>query len=421
MHTVQMDTGDLILGLRGLTRKDGEASPREETYAAIELCNNLILYRTIFYDGRVVKVNLDEIQALQEKTTKAIENEETRELCQNKLQPIELEEETESKAIRGSATDTIKPLSVIDQMADTASTNPLYLQDPFGNLATILKFFEQAKAPGESSIRNLYEDRKIRGGRFFWAILQEECFDAMKEYLGKHKGNESRRLRILFARFRYRFAVHRGEEMREKDPEPNRSLDYQPEEGRQKMMAEFGDCLEQATSKEIELELMRQIYPDGSAAVKNSGDWVYVRKKTNIPLLVNRALLPLSKRGQYTRGGLVRECLELSQENSIEQIWNALDTYSSADEGKQREIREMMCDFAKTQSDPLVSGSRVLEAIKKVKPLEVLKELLAKTIADDLSATRHAATILGRSVQGLATKLEVLNSVQEVFGSIPKA
>lgn len=420
MHTVQIDTGDLILGLTGLTRKTGDASPREETAAAVELCNNLILYRTIFYDGRVVESNLAEIRRLKDLAHKAIDDADTRELWRNKVQPIELDEPTEAGTIRDSARQTIKPLLLLDQLTVAQSTNPLYVNDPFQNLPDILKFFEHAEAPEESAIRHLYDNRKIRGGRFFWGLLQEKCFGPVKEYLRKHKGNESFRLRVLFARFRYCFAANRGHHLHEIEPELTGSVDYQAEASRQKMIGQFADSLqpEQAWNKEIQEELMRRQYPDGNAAARKDGEWLFVNNRTNIPLLVNRALLPLTNK-QFKRAALLRECLELSQQTLIEQIWDALDTYNAADESKQREIRELMCDFAKTQSDPLVRGSRVLEAIKKIQPLEVLKEFFAKTLADSLSAERHSASILGRSINGLSAKLDVLGSVQEVFGSIP--
>ncbi len=177
MNTIQVDTGELILGLRGLARADGDVSPPEETGAAIELCNNLILYRTVFYDGNVVQSNLSEIDGLIAQILGKVNAGDTRELLQNKLQPMLLDEEMETKAVRESAEETIGPLSFIDQIVTgpMVSANPLYLKDPFKNLNDILKFFAQAKAPGESSISHLLTDRSIRGAASFGGFCRSHA------------------------------------------------------------------------------------------------------------------------------------------------------------------------------------------------------------------------------------------------------
>jgi hypothetical protein len=423
MNTIQVDTGELILGLRGLARADGDVSPPEETGAAIELCNNLILYRTVFYDGNVVQSNLSEIDGLIAQILGKVKAGDTRELLQNKLQPMLLDEEMETKAVRESAEETIGPLSFIDQIVTgpMVSANPLYLKDPFKNLNDILKFFAQAKAPGESSISHLLTDRSIRGGRFFWGLLQEPCFGNVKAYLKVNSGNESVRLRVLFARFRYRFAANRGQYISQANPEIAAKIDYQPELSRQVLMGQFEDSLGavSAWKKKIEPELMEKVYADGAAHLSSGNGWLHVSHNISIPLLINRALQPLSKAGRLSRTGLVRQCLELSQEERIERIWNSLDTYDGATESEQREIREQMREYAKTLSDPLVRGKNIFEAITKIHPPEILKEFFAKTIAENLSASRHAASILGRSVAGLSNRTEVLTEVQAVFGSIP--
>ncbi|MFI5072958.1 MAG: hypothetical protein ACHP8A_18950, partial [Terriglobales bacterium] len=242
MNTIQIDTGELILGLRGLTRADGDVSPPEETGATVELCNNLILYRTVFYDGNVVQSNLSEIDGLIAQILGKVEDGDTRELLQNKLQAMPIDEEMETEAVRESAKETIGPLSFIDQIVTgpMVSANPLYLKDPFKNLNDILKFFAQAEAPEESSISHLLTDRSIRGGRFFWGLLQGACFGDVKTYLKVNAGNESARLRVLFARFRYRFAANRGRYTSQANPETAGRIDYQPELSRQVLMEQFG-------------------------------------------------------------------------------------------------------------------------------------------------------------------------------------
>jgi hypothetical protein len=423
MNTIQVDTGDLILGLRGLTRPDGTASPREETGAAIELCNNLILYRTVFYDGNVVQSNLSEIDTLIAQILGRIPDNDTRELLQNKLQPLLLDEELEPAAVRNSAREAIGPLSYIDQLvpAPLAAANPLYLNDPFKDLDTILKFFSLPSAPEQTSISHFFTDRSIRGGRFFWGLLQKECFDEVKTYLLSHRGNESVRLRVLFARFRYRFAANRGQQVSLANPEIAAKIDYQPELSRQILMGQFRDSLGRVSAwkQEIEPDLTEKLYSDGAAYLSKGNGWLYLSRNISIPLLVNRALQPLSKANQLNRTSLVRQCMELSQHEDIERIWNSLETYSSAKEKEQREIREQMRDYAKTLTDPLVSGKVVVEAITKIHPQEILKDLFVKTISDNLSPSRHAASILGRSVAGLSNMEDVLKEVQAAFGSIP--
>lgn len=423
MNTVQVDTGDLIPGLRGLARPEGEKSSKEETGAAVELCNNLILYSTVFYDGNVFESHLSEIDSLITQISQRIEDDDTRELFLNKLQPLLLDQETEPSVVRESAREAIGFLPVIEQLvaAPAASTNPFYQDDPFTDLPTFLNFLSLRGPLEDPRIRALFTDRSIRGGRFFWGLLQEECFDARKRYLEANPGQEAVRLRVVFWRFRYRFAANRSQHVSEANREIIGRIYYHPERSRLTLMSQFEKCLDEVSiwKKSVEPELMRKVYPDGAAYLDSSSDSLYLTSRTNIPLLVNRAFRPLSEAGQLSRANLVRKCLELSQDKAIDQIWNALETYNDLSEKEKRESREQMREYAKTLSDPLVSGKRVLEAIKKVDPREFAKELLLKTIADNLSASRHASSILGRSIKGLSTKLEVLGAVQTVFGSIP--
>ena len=93
---------------------------------------------------------------------------------------------------------------------------------------------------------------------------------------------------------------------------------------------------------------MEKVYADGAAHLSSGNGWLHVSHNISIPLLINRALQPLSKAGRLSRTGLVRQCLELSQEERIERIWNSLDTYDGATESEQREIREQMREYAKT-------------------------------------------------------------------------
>lgn len=424
MNTVQVDTGDLIPGLRGLARPEGEVSPREETGAAVEVCNNLILYRTIFYDGNVGKSNLSEIDSLITKISKKIQDHDTRQLFLNKLQPLLLDQETEPLVVRESTREAIGFLPVIDQLvaAPVVKTNPFYQDNPFTDLPTFLNFLKRpAPLHDDPRIHAFLTDRSIRGGRFFGGLLQEESFDDIKKYLQASPGQEAIRLRVVFSRFRYRFAANRGQRVSQTNPEIIGRIYYHPERGRQILMSQFEKTLDVVSTwkKAIEPELMRKLYPDGAAYRETSSDSLYVSSRTNIPLLVNRAFRPLSEQGQLSRANLVRQCLELSQDTAIEQIWNAIEIYNSLSEEEKSQSRDQMREYAKTLSDPLVSGKRVLEAIGKVRPLEILKELFVKTVADNLSASRHASSILGRSIDGLSTKLDVLSAVQTVFGSIP--
>jgi hypothetical protein len=423
VNTLQIDTGDLIPGLRGLAKADGEISPREETGAAVELCNNLIFYRTVFYDGNVVQSNLSEIKSLIAQISRRIADHDTRELFLNKLQPLILDHQTEPLVVRESAREAIGFLPVVDQLVagPAANRNPFYQDNPFTDLPNLLNLFKLPDPRKDERVQDLFNNRSIRGGRFFWGLLQEECFEDLKKYLEAEPGHEPARLQVLFSRFRYRFAANRGRQVSAVNPEIAGKIYYQPERNRQILVGQFEKCLDEVSTwkKSIEPELMRKLYPDGAAYLDSSSGSLYLTNRTNIPLLINRALRPLSEAGRLSRANLLRQCLELSQDKAIEQIWNALETFDSLSEEEKTASRDQIREFAKTLADPLVSGKRALEAIKKVSPLEVLKEFFVKTVSDNLSASRHASSILGRSIDGLSTKLEVLASVQTVFGSIP--
>jgi hypothetical protein len=423
MNSVQIDTGDLVLALQGLVRPEGEVSSSEETGAAVELCNNLIMYAQVVYDGNVHEPRRSEIESLIVHISESIEDSDTKSLFQNKLQPLRFDKATEPLIIQKSAIEAASFLSVIDQLlaAPAASGIPHHKDDPFTDPQSFLKFLTLSKPPEGSQIEYLLSDRSIKGGRFFWGLLQKETFNGIGKYLQERSGHEVERLGIIFTRYRYRLAVNRGKNYSEASSGLIGKVYYHPGLGRQVFMSQFERCLDEVSTwkKEIERELMQQCYPDDALYVDRSRDGLYLSSRTNIPLLVNRALRSLSKSDQLSRVNLVRQCLEQSQDPKIEEIWNALYTYDGLSEKEKKECLEQIRDYMKTHSDPLVSGKQVLEAAGKFNLLEMLKDLSLKAIVDNLSSQKYAASILGRSVDGLLKNPEALDDIGRIFGSIP--
>jgi hypothetical protein len=116
MNTVQIDTGDLILALRGLARVEGKTSSSAETSTAVELCNSLIFYPQVVYDGNVHKSNLTEIDSLITQVSQRIDDADTQELFINKFRPLLLDQATERVVVRKSAQEAASSLSIIEQL-----------------------------------------------------------------------------------------------------------------------------------------------------------------------------------------------------------------------------------------------------------------------------------------------------------------
>jgi hypothetical protein len=389
----------------------------------VELCNNLVLYPQVAYDGNVHEPLRTEIKSLIAHISERIEDSETKSLFQNKFLPLEFDEPNEKLIVRESAKEATSCLLAVDQFISAliASGNSQYQTNPFTDIQTFLNFLTSPEPPEESKIKQLMSDRSVTGGRLFWGLLQKESYNEIRKYLRNGEGHETERLGIIFTRYRCRFAVNRGRQYFETNSGIMGKIYYHPEPNRQIFMSRFERCLDEVSTwkKDVERQLMQQCYPDDALYIDHSNGGLYLSSRTYIPLLVNRTLRSLSKSDKLSRAYLVRQCLEQSQDPEIEQIRNALETYDGLAEKEKRECQELMRDYIKTQSDPLVSGKQVLEAVGKIKLLEILKDLSLKVIVDILSSQKYAATILGRSVNGLLNNIEALDDIRQIFGSMP--
>lgn len=419
---VQIDTGDIILGLQALTRRQGDPSSEEEIRAALELCNNLILYPRVCYDGNLNKENKTTLESLTGRACDAIQDADTEDLFVGKFQPMVFEPTTEAAIVQQSGEDAGKFAFALAELVayldQRQTTNPVYQGSPFTSLEKFLPFLDSPDPPDGSKISVFLEDRSIKGGRFFWALLRSpKAYQFARKYLCEKPAEQVGRLKALFTRFRHCFALNLVEHAHKNEEQFSGGLYYHPTPHRQHFMKSFTGKVRSRYSSwkaTIEPELEREHYNSCTAYWDDATDGVFCEQQRYIPLLVNR-VLTLLKNEKRTRFHFLRECLQFSQDEIVWQMWHALETYDHMPQNDKEECLKLMCQYTRTQSNPAVPFEQLIEGTLKSVPEKGVKGALRSAVIDFLAEKKYAASVLGQVTDGLFESLEASAVVREIF------
>lgn len=419
---VQVDTGDIILALEGLAKRRGDPSSPEEARAAVEFCNNLILYPRICYDGNVQEEQKKTLESLADRACENIEDAGTKDLFVGKFRPLVFDPKTEAAIVRRSGEDAGKfsfaLRDLVTYFDKHQTTNPVYQGNPFTFLDKFLAFLGSPDPPDGAKIEFFLQDRSIKGGRFFWALLHSgKAYQPAREYLCEHSDEQIARLKALFTRFRYCFALNEGECALSENEEFSGGLYYHPTPYRQRFMKAFTEKIGFRYSSwkaSIEPELAQEHYNGCTAYWDDATGGVVCEQKSYIPLLVNRVLTSL-KDERRTRTNFLRECLELSQDKMVSQMWDALETYDHMPQSEQEECLKIMRRHTRVQSNPVSSFQRVIEGTLRTVPDKGIKDALRSAVVDFLSEKAYAASVLGQVTDGLFESLEASAAIREIF------
>ncbi len=227
MYPVHCDSGPVRWMYTLLNGKEYKPSNADSLRLAsvCEICNSIILYDRVFYDGNISQSMIDEIQEKETRLVCSIDGKDISSLVAftDILQGVEVDAETDrilaTKALQrviGSLEAISTKMSKLWQYAEIYEAKPI--SNPYDNL---LKYLE-------ADIEMTYEEackrikkKEVRGYRFYRLLLsvpqfREEIKKAMETWstLKKLEGNEMidiKAIKLLFARFRTAYGLVRAD------------------------------------------------------------------------------------------------------------------------------------------------------------------------------------------------------------------
>lgn len=135
----------------------------------------------------------------------------------------------------------------------------------------------------------------------------------------------------------------------------------------------------------------------------------------NVTFHCSNRVLTLLKNGKRTRFHFLRECLQLSQDEMVWQMWHALETYDHMAEKDKEECLQLIRQYTRAQSNPRAPFDQLIEGTLGNVPEKGIKGALRGAVIDFLAEKSYAASVLGRVADGLFESLEASAVVREVF------
>jgi len=329
MRGVQLDVGHLTWGMEVFAYPERKKHEPENITAAIDICNCLLLYDVIHYDGSIHSPMGRNLRDLISKASDLLGDTELSQKLHDRIKPFKIEDKSlERPMILDAGSSTLGNLSEIIENK-SVFYNKLKIYDKTGSLSPpsvhLYPYLDKTKYT--------YDDLKsligtdVVGHRFYRALISLEDPKKKDELCKLYDLGllSIELLKVFFTRFRTEFGIKRATYIAEKE---GYDVHYLPTQVRRDIAYTLGENIRQKDCS------LADDFCLGFSKIWKDDSTCYMETPWIMPLAVN---LLLTNNAPDTPTDLLRNTLEYYYNETLKKLKEGLSHYCKLKTEKERE------------------------------------------------------------------------------------